>query len=99
MKIGKVIGNVVATLKLEHYTGEKMLLVKLLDPDGTETTETLVAFDRCQAGKGDVVLLIDEGNSARMVLGTGPAGVVRAVCVGFVDAVNIYKAAPASYGS
>ncbi|MFH1039229.1 MAG: EutN/CcmL family microcompartment protein [PVC group bacterium] len=99
MKIGKVIGNVVATLKLEQYEGEKLLLVKVLDPDGSETAETLVAFDRCQAGKGDVVLLIDEGNSARMVLETGPTGVVRAVCVGYVDAVNTYKSDPASYGS
>lgn len=99
MKIGKVIGTVVSTLKLDHYAGEKMLLVKILDPDGTETAETLVAFDRCQAGKDDVVLMIDEGNSARMVLETGPTGVVRAVCVGFVDSVNIYKDAPATFGS
>ncbi len=99
MKVGKVIGTVVATLKLEQYAGEKMLLVRILDPDGKETSETLVAFDRCQAGEGDVVLLIDEGNSARMVLETGPTGVVRAVCVGYVDAVNLYKSDPASYGS
>ena len=45
MKIGKVIGTVVSTLKLEQYIGEKMLLVKILDPDGTETSETLVAFE------------------------------------------------------
>lgn len=76
-----------------------MLLVKLLKPDGTETSETLVAFDRCQAGIGDVVLMIDEGNSARMVLETGPSGVVRAVCVGFVDSVNIYKDTPETFGS
>jgi microcompartment protein CcmK/EutM len=35
--------------------------------------------------------MIDEGNSARMVLETGPNGVVQAVCVGFVDSVNLYK--------
>ena len=99
MKIGKVIGTVVSTLKLEQYTGEKMLLVKLLNPDGSETSESVVAFDRVMAGPDDIVLMIDEGNSARQVLETGPEGVVRAVCVGYIDSVDIYRSDPASFGS
>lgn len=99
MKIAKIIGTVVSTLKLEGYTGEKMLLARILNPDGSETSETVIAFDRCSAGEGDVVLMIDEGNSARQVLETGPAGVVRAVCVGYVDSVNIHPAPVASFGS
>ena len=99
MKIAKIIGTVVSTLKLEEYAGEKLLLAKILNPDGSQTAETVIAFDRCQAGEGDVVLLIDEGNSARQVLETGPTGVVRAVCVGYVDSVNIHPSPAASFGS
>ncbi len=99
MKIARIIGTVVSTLKLEGYAGEKMLLARILNPDGSETDETVVAFDRCQAGEGDVVLMIDEGNSARQTLQTGPSGVVRAVCVGYVDSVNIHKSPADSFGA
>ncbi len=99
MKIAKIIGTVVSTLKLEQYTGEKMLLARILNPDGSDTPETVIAFDRCQAGEGDVVLMIDEGNSARQTLQTGPSGVVRAVCVGYIDSVNIHPAPASSFGA
>ena len=99
MKIGKVLGTVVSTLKLKEYTGEKLLLVKILNPDGSPAPEYVVAFDRVMAGTGDVVLLIDEGNSARQVLQTGPNGVVRAVCVGFVDSIDLGRSDPKSFGS
>ena len=99
MKIAKIIGTVVSTLKLEQYAGEKLLLARILNPDGSDTSETVIAFDRCQAGEGDVVLMIDEGNSARQTLETGPSGVVRAVCVGYIDSVNIHKSPADSFGS
>ncbi len=99
MKIAKIIGTVVSTLKLEQYAGEKMLLARILNPDGSDTPETVIAFDRCQAGEGDVVLMIDEGNSARQTLQTGPNGVVRAVCVGYIDSVNIHPSPAGSFGA
>ena len=99
MKIARIIGTVVSTLKLGQYEGEKMLLARILDPDGSETDETVIAFDRCSAGEGDVVLMIDEGNSARQTLQTGPSGVVRAVCVGYIYSVNIHPSPAASFGS
>jgi len=89
VKIGQVIGTVVSTLKLDHYRGEKMLLVKLMNPDLSPASDYVVAFDRVMAGPGDRVLLVDEGNSARQVLKTGPNGVVRAVCVGIIDAIDL----------
>lgn len=98
MKIGRVIGTVVSTLKLDHYRGEKMLLVKLLNPDLSPASDYVVAFDRVMAGPGDRVLLVDEGNSARQILKTGPNGVVRAVCVGIIDAIDLAPAAPKAFG-
>ncbi len=88
MYIGKVIGTVVATIKIDHLDQRKLLLVDQLDLHGEETGEYDIAVDVVQAGPGDTVLVIDEGNGARQVLGLDP-GAVRAVIVGIVDEVSI----------
>jgi microcompartment protein CcmK/EutM len=84
MYIGKVIGTVVSTIKISHLEGRKLLLVDQLDLQGEETGYYDIAVDVAQAGPGDTVLVIDEGNGARQVLGLDP-GAVRAVIVGVVD--------------
>jgi ethanolamine utilization protein EutN len=86
--IGKVIGTVVATVKIDHLQGRKLLLVAQLDLTGEETAGYDIAVDVAQAGPGDTVLVIDEGNGARQVLGLDP-GAVRAVIVGVVDQVEV----------
>ena len=88
MYIGKVIGTVVATIKIKHLDGRKLLLVDQLDLHGQETGEYDVAVDVVQAGPGDTVLVIDEGNGARQILGLDP-GAIRAVVVGVVDEVSV----------
>jgi ethanolamine utilization protein EutN len=88
MYIGKVIGTVVSTIKIDHLQDRKLLLVDQLDLKGQETGEYDIAVDVVQAGPGDTVLVIDEGNGARQVLGIDP-GAVRAVIVGVVDEVTL----------
>lgn len=88
MYIGKVIGTVVATIKISHLESRKLLLVDQLDLKGQETGYYDIAVDVVQAGPGDTVLVIDEGNGARQILGIDP-GAVRAVIVGVVDEVTI----------
>lgn len=88
MYIGKVIGTVVSTIKIDHLQDRKLLLVDQLDLKGQETGEYDIAVDVVQAGPGDTVLVIDEGNGARQVLGIDP-GAVRAVIVGVVDEVSL----------
>lgn len=88
MYIGKVIGTVVATIKIPHLEGRKLLMVDQLDLDGDITGEYDIAVDVAQAGIGDTVLVIDEGNGARQILGLDP-GAIRAVIVGVVDEVNL----------
>src|SRR3972149_5496169 len=88
MYIGKVIGTVVATIKIDHLEGRKLLLVDQLDLRGEETGSYDIAVDVVQAGPGDTVLVIDEGNGARQILGLNP-GAVRAVIVGGVDEVAL----------
>lgn len=88
MYIGKVIGSVVATVKISHLEGRALLLVDQLDLRGQETGAYDIAVDTVQAGPGDTVLVLDEGNGARQVLGLDP-GAIRAVIVGIVDQVTL----------
>jgi microcompartment protein CcmK/EutM len=88
MYIGKVIGTVVATIKIDHLQDHKLLLVDRLNLDGEETGYYDIAVDVVQSGPGDTVMVIDEGNGARQVLGIDP-GAVRAVIVGVVDEIAL----------
>lgn len=87
MILAKVTGQVVATIKHPSYDHQRMLLLAQLDANGKETGAYLVAVDGVDARDGQTVLVIDEGNSARQVLGDAEAP-VRSVIVGIVDAVE-----------
>ncbi len=87
MILGRVIGNVVSTIKLRVLEGYKILIVQPIDPNERPIGKSLLALDMVQAGEGDKVLVLDEGNSGRMILGD-PMAPVRTVIVGIVDEVN-----------
>ncbi len=88
MYIGKVIGTVVATVKISHLESRKLLLVEQVDLEGNVTGYYDIAVDVVNSGPGDTVMVIDEGNGARQILGIDP-GAVRAVIVGVVDEVAL----------
>ena len=88
MKIGRVAGTVVATICSPVFEGRRLLMVDLLDLDGTETGKDVIAVDSVGAGAGETVLVLDEGNGARQVL-DAPDAPVRAVVVGVVDDVVV----------
>lgn len=83
MKIGRVAGTVVSTVSAPVYD-RRLLLVDLIDPEGAPTGAYLIAVDAVDAGAGETVLVLDEGNSARQIL-DAPEAPVRAVVVGVVD--------------
>jgi ethanolamine utilization protein EutN len=85
--IGRVVGDVVATIKHAELADRKLLLVQPLSGDGTPRGAKLIAVDAAQAGVGDLVLVIDEGNSAAQVLRRA-RGAVRTVVVGVIDEVE-----------
>ena len=89
MYIGRVSGTVVATIKNELFESRKLLVVDRLDLDGKPTPKYDIAVDMVQAGVGDVVLVLDEGNSARQIVDREPLGAIRAVVVGILDEVII----------
>jgi microcompartment protein CcmK/EutM len=88
MYIGRIVGSVVATVKISHLEGRRLLLVDQVDLEGHASGDYDIAVDVAQAGPGDTVLVIDEGNGARQVLGLDP-GAVRAVIVGVVDEIAL----------
>lgn len=94
MRLARVIGNVVATIKHQALQGRKLLMVQPVDPYGADSGEQVIAVDQVQAGPGDTVLLLEEGNSSRQILHYENAP-VRCVIVGIVDHVEL-AAEPAS---
>ena len=86
MKLGRVVGTVVSTVSMPAFDDRTLLLCDLLDPVGRPTGGYLIAVDTVGAGAGETVLILDEGNSARQVLGA-PGAPIRTLVVGIVDAV------------
>ncbi len=88
MKIGRVVGTVVSTINAPVFDERRLLLCDLLTADGQPTGRYTIAVDAVDAGAGEIVLIIDEGNSARQVVGMDPAP-IRAVIVGIVDELTV----------
>ena len=55
---------------------------------GLNAGAVTLALDSVQAGVGDTVLVIDEGNSSRMIVGD-PMAPIRTMVVGIVDQVDV----------
>jgi len=84
VKLGRVAGTVVSTISHPIYDGRRLLMCDLLAADGGDTGDYLICVDAVGAGAGEVVLILDEGNGARQVVGD-PEAPIRAVIVGIVD--------------
>ena len=89
MMLGRVVANVVSTEKHPHYKGHKILVVQPIDAEGKPKGKSLLALDGVQAGVGDRVLVVDEGGSARVVIGDESAVTVRTAICAIVDAINV----------
>ncbi|TFB08567.1 hypothetical protein E3V08_03435 [Candidatus Atribacteria bacterium MT.SAG.1] len=87
MILGKIIGNVVSTIKLPVYQGYKILIVQPVNDKEEPQGKSILALDTVQAGVGDTVLVIDEGNSSRLIMNNSTAP-VRTMIVGIVDAIE-----------
>ncbi|NCQ59997.1 MAG: EutN/CcmL family microcompartment protein [Myxococcales bacterium] len=90
MKLCLVTGTVVATVKHPAYIGQKLLSCQPLDSTGAPQGAELLAVDRVQAGTGDRVLVNQEGNGSRQMLGTLDGKLpIRSVIIGIVDDVAV----------
>lgn len=87
MKLARVVGTVVSTIDHPAFDDRTLLLCDLLDAAGQPAAGYMIAVDSVGAGAGEIVLLLDEGNSARQVL-QAPGAPIRTVVVGIVDEVT-----------
>ena len=55
MKLARVVGTVVSTVKDENLRGKKILLLRALDASGQVVGEPFVALDSVGAGVGENV--------------------------------------------
>jgi ethanolamine utilization protein EutN len=87
MKVCRVVGEVVATIKHEALLGAKLLIVQPVSEAERPVGKPLIVVDSVDAGPGERVLLSDEGGAAALVLGR--EGPIRSVLVGRVDHVSL----------
>jgi ethanolamine utilization protein EutN len=88
MFLAQVVGTIVSPVQIPILDREKLLLLRPVSPDGRRSGKTRIGIDRAQAGVGDRVIVIDEGNSARQIVGD-PKGAIKTVVVGVVDYVEV----------
>lgn len=89
MFVGEVVGNVWGTRKHKGIENRRLLLVRPIDPMTEKPLGDAQMAVECGvgAGPGSIVLVMDEGGSARSVMKDETAP-VRTVIVGIVDAVS-----------
>ena len=64
MRLARVVGNVISTVKDPCYTGYKLMLVEYLDPDTRQPDGARqIVFDCVDAGVGDIVLVNIDGGA------------------------------------
>ncbi|HUX20995.1 MAG TPA: EutN/CcmL family microcompartment protein [Spirochaetia bacterium] len=88
MKLGRVIGRVVSTNKLECLDGLKLLLVQPVNEEGRQKGNPIVAFDTVRAGEGDLIFY-ESGKEAAQANPNGWYNPADAAIIGVVDQVNL----------
>jgi len=90
MMLGRVIGNVVCTVKNDSLRGQKLLLVQPLDREGRDKGKPLVALDSVGAGAGETIYWCRGREASFPFL---PSDVpTEATIVGIVDEIHIEPA-------
>jgi microcompartment protein CcmK/EutM len=90
MELGKVVGQVVSTVRDSGLPNLTLLLVDIVDKDGNVVFGSQVAADTIGAGEGELVLLV-RGSSARVIMEA--ATPVDLSIVGIIDQVTSGKKA------
>jgi ethanolamine utilization protein EutN len=83
-----VVGPLWASAKHPAFAGRTLLVVQPLDERGGDAGPSFVAIDHVQAGAGDKVLVLTEGNGVRQILKAGDTVPIRSIIVGVVDHVE-----------
>ena len=87
MKLGKVIGNVVSTVKHESFEGVKLILIQPVDENLKSTGDPIVAFDMISSSLGQIIFY-ETSKEAGRVLET-KFNPCDAAVMGIVDSLNL----------
>jgi bacterial microcompartment shell vertex protein len=90
MILARVIGNVVSTQKDPRYEGGRIMVVRPVNPDGSDAGDELLALDAVDSGVGDIVVVVREGWSASTTSTGSPGAAIDSAIVGVVDSVEEY---------
>ncbi|MBN1355539.1 EutN/CcmL family microcompartment protein [bacterium] len=90
MYVARVVGRVWATRKSPGLENTRLLVVRAMNgnPPVVYGEPVLAVCAGIDAGPGDIVLVLDEGGSARTVLKSKNAP-VRTIVVGVIDEMEI----------
>lgn len=87
MKIARVIGTTISTIKDEKVRGSKLLILRQTNESGEFIGKSFVAVDLVDAGVDDLVLT-GEGSSARQTYQTKDCP-VDAVVIAVIDHLEV----------
>jgi len=91
--LARVVGDVVSTHRHGNLGGRKLLLVRRLDLQDNEEGTEVIALDVIGVGRGEKVLVVQEGGAARALFKNDKIP-VQAVVVGVVDRVDLEGKGP-----
>jgi len=85
MILARVVGNVVSTQKDPRYEGGRIMVVRPMNPDGSDAGDELLALDAVDSGVGDTVVVVREGWSASTSSTGSPGAAIDSAIIGVVD--------------
>ena len=88
MRCCRVVAPMWAAVKHPAFAGRPLFVVQPLDENGKDAGTSFVAIDHVQAGIGDKVIVLTEGNGVRQILKMGDIVPIRSIIVGIVDQVE-----------
>ena len=74
MQLGRVLGTATSTIKHATFQGERLLVVQLETADGGDDGEPVLVFDHLGAGRGDRVLVTNDGKILQEMIGRNTPG-------------------------
>jgi ethanolamine utilization protein EutN len=87
MRLGRVIGTVVATQKVESLLGRRLLVVQPVDEEDRALGGPLIAIDTVSAGPGERVYFVEKREAAKAF--GGPELPSDVTILGIVDRTDI----------
>jgi microcompartment protein CcmK/EutM len=87
MILARVAGRLTSTIHHPSMDNRTLLVCRKIDDRGGLSGGYVIALDSVGAGAGETVLVLDEGNGARQILG-GPDLPVRSLVIAIVDDVE-----------